>query len=207
MRERVEDFPRADASVIRWSGLLDTPWALGTPWKGGDLGAEPLAWKLVRESSEFSYRGGAPWATYRVTGSRPEVVGADAVTLAVDFIADHAEVFANPGATWTVTFEFAAEEARFGGLRWWLICPMCSMRRAHLYPFVPGNPWVCRTCLGLTYQSRHATGASSRHGEGAGSVHHAMNRMFAREAVRSRRAFRRSFHRSAVRAHRKSKTP
>ena len=43
---------------------------------------------------------------------------------------------------------------RLGGVRWWFLCPRldCGRRVALLY--VAGREFVCRRCLGLTYESQ-----------------------------------------------------
>lgn len=42
---------------------------------------------------------------------------------------------------------------RFGGLRWWFICPECEGRCASLYMPPPGSVFLCRICHKLTYYS------------------------------------------------------
>lgn len=198
MREQVEQYPRLDASLIHWSGLLKRAWRDVDP-TGAD---EPDAWRLLRLDSELTYwPDAAPWATFRVASSAPRPDGVnDAVLLLVEFIADKAAVFGSPGMTWTTQFELVPTLANFGGVRWWFRCTTCSRRRAHLYPFAPGPPWVCRECLGLTYKSRQEQGHSSRHGNGWGSVGHALDRALARLAVRGRRRYRRAYHRARTQA-------
>jgi hypothetical protein len=39
------------------------------------------------------------------------------------------------------------------GTRWWLSCPSCAMRRAHLY-LIDAMDWRCRNCSGLAYSSQ-----------------------------------------------------
>lgn len=193
MRDQVEQHPRIDASLVRWSGLLERPWR--SPSVNG--GEEPDAWRALRQSSEATYwEGAAPWATYRVTASTPWLVdGGEEGVLDVEFVADQATVFGKPGDTWTVRFKLASTPAHFGGRRWWLVCPTCRHRRAHLYPVAPGVPWICRECLGLTYKSRQEMGRSARHGNGWGAVNHALDSALRRIAARGRRAYRRARYR------------
>jgi len=39
------------------------------------------------------------------------------------------------------------------GTRWWLTCPKCTSRRAHLF-LIDGMDWRCRVCAGLGYRSQ-----------------------------------------------------
>jgi hypothetical protein len=41
---------------------------------------------------------------------------------------------------------------RFGGLRWWFVCPRCFRRRTKLYR-PPNAEFLCHACHDLTYQS------------------------------------------------------
>jgi hypothetical protein len=89
-------------------------------------------------------------------GRRPtvgEVPGLDA-----DLAATQAGVPPNPGLT-SVALDVAgpavtleAVACRFGGVRWWWRCPACDARRLRLYR--TDGRWACRSCLGLTYESR-----------------------------------------------------
>jgi Zn-finger nucleic acid-binding protein len=48
--------------------------------------------------------------------------------------------------------KFTATSCRFGGRRWWLLCPTCGRRVGKLYR--PGAEWfACRRCYGITYQA------------------------------------------------------
>lgn len=46
------------------------------------------------------------------------------------------------------------QSSRFGGQRYWVICPMCGIRRYALYfnPYRGG--FACRVCYGLRYMSK-----------------------------------------------------
>jgi hypothetical protein len=56
-------------------------------------------------------------------------------------------------------FELSATRPRFGGLRWWFVCPLvingrsCSRRVGKLYLPPGGRYYGCRHCYGLTYTS------------------------------------------------------
>lgn len=50
--------------------------------------------------------------------------------------------------------ELASTPQRIGGLRWWLVCPMCNANRGKLFIERWGY-WGCRECLHLRYQSQH----------------------------------------------------
>ncbi len=41
----------------------------------------------------------------------------------------------------------------FGGKRWWFICPSCGRRMGILYRTWRGQPFLCRKCHNLTYES------------------------------------------------------
>jgi hypothetical protein len=45
-----------------------------------------------------------------------------------------------------------ATPLRFGGVRWWFLCPDCSRRCAKLY-LPPRRDFACRHCHDLTYRS------------------------------------------------------
>ena len=42
---------------------------------------------------------------------------------------------------------------RFGGLRWWFLCPWCRRRARILYLSPRNGRFECRLCCGLTYRS------------------------------------------------------
>ncbi len=46
----------------------------------------------------------------------------------------------------------------FGGIRHWLVCPVCGRRRGVLY--WSSRLWACRGCLGITYPSQREAGAN-----------------------------------------------
>lgn len=73
------------------------------------------------------------------------------LTLSYSIVVSHyvPERFELPVEVW-------AEHLRFGGLRWWFVCPRCWRRRAALYlPTVAGaRTWACRQCCGLRYHSQ-----------------------------------------------------
>lgn len=193
MRKQVENLPRMDASLIRWSGLLDLEWTSS----GEEPATEPAAWLALRTQSDATYRPNeAPWATFRVIASAPKYdPQSGALSLGVTLTADRARAFGTPGATWTTNLQFASNSTNLGGKRWWLRCPVCSHRRAHLYPVAPYHPWACRECLGLTYRSRQELGHSARHGNAMGSLHYALNNALRRVARTARRSARRAYHR------------
>ena len=55
-------------------------------------------------------------------------------------------------------FVLATSTPKFGGIRWWLICPTCAARCSQLYcPPGPHPPDLrCRKCWGLSYRSQLA---------------------------------------------------
>src|SRR6185295_5966900 len=48
--------------------------------------------------------------------------------------------------------------ARFGGVRWWFLCPGCNRRCTALYRSPGRVGFFCRICLNLTYQSCNESG-------------------------------------------------
>ena len=52
--------------------------------------------------------------------------------------------------------QLLGQPMRFGGVRWWFICPDCSRRRVTLYfPSAAGaRRWSCRKCYGLKYRTQ-----------------------------------------------------
>lgn len=46
--------------------------------------------------------------------------------------------------------QLCATRQRLGGVRWWLVCPVCERRTTRLYAVLGLS---CRTCAGLSYQS------------------------------------------------------
>lgn len=55
------------------------------------------------------------------------------------------------GREWPVRLAFT--RLHLGGVRRWLVCPCCDMRREALY--VAGRLLSCRVCLGLRYETNH----------------------------------------------------
>lgn len=51
-----------------------------------------------------------------------------------------------------VTVPLTTTSPRYGGVRWWYVCPMCEGRKASLY--VSGTSLCCRQCAGLHYASQ-----------------------------------------------------
>jgi hypothetical protein len=49
-----------------------------------------------------------------------------------------------------------------GGVRWWVRCPHCEIRRRLLYLHPALKAVACRSCLGLTYWSRQTSDARVR---------------------------------------------
>lgn len=50
--------------------------------------------------------------------------------------------------------ELRASPMRFGGLRWWIVCPGCQRQRTSLYLPRGARAWRCRTCYGLSYYAQ-----------------------------------------------------
>ena len=48
-------------------------------------------------------------------------------------------------------FVLTSTTPRFGGLRYWFLCPRCGRRVGKLYHV---ERWACRRCLNLAYQSQ-----------------------------------------------------
>jgi len=48
---------------------------------------------------------------------------------------------------------YVATPCRFGGGRFWLLCPTCQKAVYKLYAPPPGEVYACRACHGLTYES------------------------------------------------------
>lgn len=48
-------------------------------------------------------------------------------------------------------FHLTTTTPRFGGLRYWFLCPRCGRRVGKLYY---AHRWACRRCLNLAYQSQ-----------------------------------------------------
>lgn len=56
-----------------------------------------------------------------------------------------------PRTTWG-GFHLTTTTPRFGGLRYWFLCPRCGRRVGKLYHV---ERWACRRCHNLAYQSQH----------------------------------------------------
>ena len=48
---------------------------------------------------------------------------------------------------------FTTTEPRFGGIRWWFMCPTCDRRCAKLHLPPRAGEFRCRCCHSLTYKS------------------------------------------------------
>ena len=61
-------------------------------------------------------------------------------------------------ATWG-GFALTTTTPRFGGLRYWFLCPRCGRRVGKLYHV---ERWGCRHCHNLAYQSQRRSGRLSK---------------------------------------------
>ncbi|WP_155404629.1 HGGxSTG domain-containing protein [Enterobacter ludwigii] len=52
----------------------------------------------------------------------------------------------------SVTVALTTTSPKYGGVRWWYVCPDCEKRKAALY--VSGTALICRQCAGLHYASQ-----------------------------------------------------
>lgn len=52
----------------------------------------------------------------------------------------------------SVTVLLTTTIPKYGGVRWWYVCPVCETRKAVLY--VSGTALICRQCAGLHYESQ-----------------------------------------------------
>ena len=50
--------------------------------------------------------------------------------------------------------QLAQTYPRFGGVRWWFLCPRPDCRRRVALVYAAGREFACRTCLGLAYESQ-----------------------------------------------------
>jgi hypothetical protein len=52
--------------------------------------------------------------------------------------------------------ELVGHPMRFGGVRWWIVCPRCQQLRAAVYlpTLIGASQWACRRCVGLKYHSQ-----------------------------------------------------
>jgi hypothetical protein len=95
-------------------------------WRDGD--ATPIAWvnyHVMPHGVEYCRAGHISWSVRAMEGLRGS---------------RRATVLLVPG------------HVRFG-TRWWLSCPACATRRAHLY-LIGAVDWRCRSCAGLAYRSQ-----------------------------------------------------
>jgi len=58
------------------------------------------------------------------------------------------------GRTKHETVRLTATKPRFGGWRWWYVCPGCGRRAGKLYA-TDDLPVLCRLCLGLAYECQY----------------------------------------------------
>ena len=61
--------------------------------------------------------------------------------------------------TWA-GFPLTTTTPRFGGLRYWFLCPRCGRRAGKLYHV---ERWACRRCHNLAYQSQRHSRHLSKH--------------------------------------------
>jgi len=54
------------------------------------------------------------------------------------------------------TIKLTTSKTRFGGARYWFLCPLCNKRRGVLYS--RSNQIACRVCLGLKYKKQRYKG-------------------------------------------------
>lgn len=52
----------------------------------------------------------------------------------------------------SVAVQLTTTSPKYGGVRWWYVCPTCAGRKASLY--VSGTSLCCRQCAGLHYVSQ-----------------------------------------------------
>lgn len=52
----------------------------------------------------------------------------------------------------SVAVQLTTTSPKYGGVRWWYVCPACTGRKAALY--VSGESLICRQCAGLHYASQ-----------------------------------------------------
>ena len=57
-------------------------------------------------------------------------------------------------------FALTSTTPRFGGLRYWFLCPRCGRRVGKLYHV---ERWACRRCHNLAYQSQRHSRHLSKH--------------------------------------------
>nr|WP_274603430.1 HGGxSTG domain-containing protein [Enterobacter roggenkampii] len=52
----------------------------------------------------------------------------------------------------SIIVHLATTKPKYGGVRWWYVCPTCAARKGSLY--VSGESLICRQCAGLHYASQ-----------------------------------------------------
>lgn len=60
-------------------------------------------------------------------------------------------IAALPGG-YGVTVHLTTSSPKYGGVRWWYVCPVCEKRKAALY--LSGSSLQCRQCAGIHYASQ-----------------------------------------------------
>jgi len=55
-----------------------------------------------------------------------------------------------------VHIQLTTSKTRFGGKRYWFLCPLCNKRRGVLY--IRSNSVACRVCFGLKYKKQRYKG-------------------------------------------------
>jgi hypothetical protein len=163
----------------------------------------PEVWAIAQRGAECAFHRGDSWYAFEVEAVEVERHdGGEAVTVNLEVLVTSATWGAREvGEIWIQTIELRSVPAPYGGVRWWFECGVCRKRRAHVYgPQLPVLPWMCRVCREAAYRSQQEHGASSRKGNGMGSVLLMMRRFDAVQAVMARRAYRRRFHRDRQRA-------
>ncbi|HBY1513290.1 TPA: hypothetical protein MIQ52_000387 [Klebsiella aerogenes] len=53
----------------------------------------------------------------------------------------------------SISVALATTSPRYGGVRWWYVCPECGKRKTSLY--LSGTALRCRQCAGLHYASQN----------------------------------------------------
>ncbi len=62
-------------------------------------------------------------------------------------------LYSYKGGSMHYPVQIATTVPRFGGLRWWWLCPWCHRRARYLYLNPRNGRFECRLCCGLTYRS------------------------------------------------------
>ena len=114
--------------------------------------------KLVRDRTLYAdlHRTGTLTWTNRVTGATISSVGyeVDTSNLSIPWLR---LFYTHTGTGEKVDFKIYLQttEPNFGGIRWWLICPLmgCNRRVTKLHSPPGGKYFGCRECYDLTYTS------------------------------------------------------